>query len=48
MNKNERNVIDVIKDLDMLIREKETSPISWFNTTNFIDATFGFKQTRKF
>jgi len=45
---HERNVISVIKDLDILIREKEMTLISWFNTTNLIDANFGFEQTSKY
>ncbi|GBB90932.1 hypothetical protein RclHR1_01800017 [Rhizophagus clarus] len=44
LNKNERNVVSVIKDLDMLIKDKEMTPISWSNTTNLIDANYGFQQ----
>ena len=45
---HERNVVSIIKDLDILIREKEMTPILWFNTTNLIDANFGFEQTSKY
>ncbi|CAG8611342.1 11793_t:CDS:2 [Funneliformis caledonium] len=47
-NLNERNVDHIIKDLDLLIQYKEVTPISLFDTTNFIDASFGFQRTRNF
>ncbi|RIA81069.1 hypothetical protein C1645_837559 [Glomus cerebriforme] len=47
-NANEINVYRVIKDLDILIRKKEITSISWFNTTNLIDSNFGFQQTRNY
>ncbi|CAB5193399.1 unnamed protein product [Rhizophagus irregularis] len=45
-NSNERNVDRVIKDLNILIKEKDITPISWFNTTMFLDANFGFQKNR--
>ncbi|CAI2174672.1 3054_t:CDS:10, partial [Funneliformis geosporum] len=42
---NDRNVDRVIKDLDLLIKNKKVTPISWFFTTNYIDASFGFQLT---
>ncbi|RIA88250.1 hypothetical protein C1645_775438 [Glomus cerebriforme] len=45
-NLNERNVDRIIKDLDILIKEKEITQISWFNTTNLLDANFGFQKSR--
>ncbi|CAI2184724.1 7856_t:CDS:2, partial [Funneliformis geosporum] len=47
-NLNERNVDNIIKDLDLLIKYKELTPISLFDLTNFIDASFGFQRTRNF
>ncbi|CAI2182418.1 6647_t:CDS:10 [Funneliformis geosporum] len=47
-NPNERNVERILKDLDLLIKYKEITPISWFGTTNFIDSKFGFQQTKIF
>ena len=46
-NLNDRNVVHIMKDLDLLIRFKEVTPISWFGMTSFIDARFGFQQTSK-
>ncbi|CAG8574081.1 17486_t:CDS:10 [Funneliformis caledonium] len=46
-NLNERNVDRIIKDLDLLIKYKEVTPISWFGTTNLIDSRFGFQRTSK-
>jgi len=48
MNPNERNVVSIIKDLNILIQNKEITPISWFGTTNLLDANFGFQQTSKY
>jgi len=48
MNPNERNVDSIIKDLNILIQNKEITPISWFGTTNLLDANFGFQQTSKY
>ncbi|PKY28185.1 hypothetical protein RhiirB3_416790 [Rhizophagus irregularis] len=45
-NSNERNVDRIIKDLNILIKEKDITPISWFNTTMFLDANFGFQKNR--
>ncbi|RIA88249.1 hypothetical protein C1645_826666 [Glomus cerebriforme] len=45
---NERNVDRILKDLDILIKEKEITPISWFGTTTFLDASFGFQRTENF
>lgn len=47
-NSNERNVDRIIKDLNILIKEKDITPISWFNTTMFLDANFGFQKNSKF
>ncbi|CAG8517544.1 16437_t:CDS:10 [Funneliformis mosseae] len=43
-NLNERNVDHIMKDLDLLIKYKEITPISWFGTTNLIDTSFGFQR----
>ncbi|GBC09383.1 hypothetical protein RclHR1_08810002 [Rhizophagus clarus] len=47
-NQNERNVDRIIKDLNILINEKEITSISLFNTTNLLEASFGFRRTRNF
>ncbi|GBB88775.1 hypothetical protein RclHR1_15380003 [Rhizophagus clarus] len=47
-NLNERNVDRIIKDLDILIKEQDITPISWFNTTKLLDANFGFQRERNF
>jgi hypothetical protein len=47
-NLNERNVDRIIKDLDILIKGKDITLISWFNTTNLLDADFGFQRESKF
>jgi hypothetical protein len=47
-NPNERNVDHIIKDLDILIKNKEVTPISWFGTTNHLEASFGFRRYRKY
>ncbi|PKC56756.1 hypothetical protein RhiirA1_473545 [Rhizophagus irregularis] len=41
---HERNVDHIIKDLDILIKHKEVTPISWFGTTNNLEASFGFRR----
>jgi len=41
-----RNVDHIMKDLDILIKHKEVTPISWFGTIN-IDSKFGFQLTSK-
>ncbi|PKY63196.1 hypothetical protein RhiirA4_491341, partial [Rhizophagus irregularis] len=41
---HERNVDHIIKDLDILIKNKEVTPISWFGTTNNLEASFGFRR----
>ena len=46
-NQNERNVDRIIKDLNILINEKEITSISLFNTTNLLEASFGFRRTSK-
>ncbi|CAB4382853.1 unnamed protein product [Rhizophagus irregularis] len=43
-NPHERNVDHIIKDLDILIKNKEVTPISWFGTTNNLEASFGFRR----
>ncbi|CAB4493243.1 unnamed protein product [Rhizophagus irregularis] len=43
-NPYERNVDHIIKDLDILIKHKEVTPISWFGTTNHLEASFGFQR----
>ncbi|CAB4493246.1 unnamed protein product [Rhizophagus irregularis] len=43
-NPYERNVDHIIKDLDILIKNKEVTPISWFGTTNHLEASFGFQR----
>ncbi|CAB4403041.1 unnamed protein product [Rhizophagus irregularis] len=43
-NPYERNVDHIIKDLDILIKHKEVTPISWFGTTNYLEASFGFQR----
>ncbi|RIA86157.1 hypothetical protein C1645_856618 [Glomus cerebriforme] len=47
-NLNNRNVDHIMNDLNILIQNKEFTPISWFGTTNLIDASFGFQRTRNF
>ncbi|GBC02607.1 hypothetical protein RclHR1_04700009 [Rhizophagus clarus] len=47
-NQNERSVDRIIKDLNILINEKEITPISRFNTTKLLEASFGFRRTRNF
>ncbi|RIA86161.1 hypothetical protein C1645_878851 [Glomus cerebriforme] len=47
-NLNNRNVDRIMKDLNLLIQNKEITPISWFGTTNLIDASFGFQRTWNF
>ncbi|GES98507.1 glycosyltransferase family 2 protein [Rhizophagus clarus] len=47
-SQNERNVDNIIKDLDILVKEKEITPISRSNTTNLLEASFGFRRTRNF
>jgi len=42
-----RNVDHIMKDLDILIKNREVTPISWFATTNLIDPKFGFQLTSK-
>ncbi|CAB5193391.1 unnamed protein product [Rhizophagus irregularis] len=43
-NPHERNVDHIIKDLDILVKNKEVTPISWFGTTNHLEASFGFQR----
>jgi hypothetical protein len=47
-NLNERNVDHIIKDLDILIKNKEVTPISWFGTTNLLESSFGFQRYSKY
>ena len=43
-----RNVAEIISDLDVLIRNKNFTIISWFNTTNNMDPNYGFKIKSKY
>ena len=44
---SERNVDELVKDLDVLIKEKKITIISWLST-NFLDSSFGFQENRKY
>ena len=37
-----------MKDLDMMIKEKEATLISWLNTTNYLNENFGFQRISKY
>ena len=44
---NNKNSDQVIKDLDVLIKNKDITAISFFNTTKYIELTNGFQITSK-
>ena len=47
-NKFDRSVVDLVSDLDQLIRNKNITMISWLNTTYNIRSEFGFQLYRKY
>src|SRR5207248_10915407 len=47
-DEKERNVDFIISDLDSLIRQKSYTKISWLNSTNYLDSSYGFQKDGKY